>query len=433
MAGDTIFALGSGPGPAGVAVIRLSGPGVGRAVEAFCGRVPTPRRAVLADIRLGDGEAPIDSGLILFFPAPHSFTGEDMVELQVHGSVAVVRALLGALAARDGFRMAEPGEFARRAFENGKLSLIDAEALGDLLEAETITQARFARIYRDRLEAAAGQWRSILVDAMALTEAHIDFSDEEDIAGHIDSETEQELRGLARDMEAALGTLAAGERIRRGFRVVVAGPPNSGKSSLVNFLTRRDVAIVSPIAGTTRDVIEAHLDLGGIPVILTDTAGLRDTQDPVERIGVARARAALDIADLVLWLDETGAAIPVGRADMIIRTKSDLIDSDTVRFRSELSISTVTGEGIDRLIDEIRRRAAAMTEGADFLIAHARQANEVNLALAAIRRALGFGSGRLELRAEELRMAVRSLDRLIGRIDYDEVLGAIFSRFCVGK
>lgn len=435
MADDTIFALSTGSGASGIAVIRVSGGETRRALTALCGALPLPRRAALRTIRDPADGREIDSGVILFFPGPASFTGEDLVEFQVHGSIAVIRHLMRCLTGL-GLRAAEAGEFSQRAFFHGKMDLVDVEALGDLLQAETEAQARLSQVYRRNLQASAKAWRQSLIGILALTEAYIDFSDEGDVAHAVDSQTEQDIRALADDIERALGTLAHGERIRRGCRIVIAGPPNAGKSSLLNALAARDVAITSAIPGTTRDTIEVHLDLKGYPVVLIDTAGLRESTDPIENLGIQRTLAAAAEADLVLWLTSSDQmTLPSVEGAMMVQTKADLIDSAPERNPEILAVSTKTGEGLGSLIDILSQRAQALLgQGSDsILIAHERQADELRRASQALYRALEILSDRLEIRAEELRIAGRYLDRLTGRIEYDEVLGTIFSRFCIGK
>lgn len=435
MADDTIFALSTGSGASGIAIIRVSGDQSCRALVALCGGLPPPRQAALRMIRDPADGHEIDSGVILFFPGPASFTGEDLVEFQVHGSIAVIRHLMRCLTGL-GLRAAEAGEFSQRAFFHGKMDLVDVEALGDLLRAETEAQARLSQVYRRNLQTSAKAWRQSLIDISALTEAYIDFSDEGDVLDSVDSQTEQEMRALAEDIERALGTLAQGERIRRGCRIVIAGPPNAGKSSLMNALAARDVAITSPIPGTTRDTIEVHLDLRGYPVVLIDTAGLRESADPIENLGIQRALAAAATADLVLWLTPSDhlATVAIDGA-LVVQTKIDLIDSVPEHHEAGFAVSTTTGRGLEALIEALAQHAQSVLEqGADaILVAHERQASELRRAAEALRRSLTLSSDALEIRAEELRIAGRYLDRLTGRIEYDEVLGSIFSRFCIGK
>src|SRR6185436_3917939 len=303
---ETIFALSSGRPPAAIAVVRISGPHAGAALKALIGRLPEPRQAALARVRdPGSGEA-IDEALALWFPAPGSETGEDVAELQLHGGRAVIAAVLSALGRIDGLRAAEPGEFTRRAFENGKLDLTAVEGLADLIGAETEAQRRQAyRQLKGLLGQRAETWRTRLIEALALVEARIDFSDEADVPEDLIRPALKIVRELRDEIAEVLAGAGRGERLREGLVVAIAGPPNAGKSTLLNRIARREVAIVSPVAGTTRDVIEVHLDLDGYPVTLLDTAGIRDSADPVEQEGVRRARARAAEADLVLWVQDT--------------------------------------------------------------------------------------------------------------------------------
>lgn len=437
LAVDTIFALSTGFGASGIAVVRLSGPRAFEAAARLCGPLPEARRAGLRVLRDPADGGEIDSGLVLAFPAPTTFTGEDLVELQVHGSLAVIRRLLRVLGEMPGLRAAEAGEFTHRAFLNGRMDLIEAEALGDLLAAETEVQASFARRYQNRLRQAAQLWRSQLIDSLALVEAYIDFADEDDVGSATDSPAEQEIRALRDAIASALEGLGRGERIRRGFRVAIIGAPNAGKSSLLNALAARDVAITSPIPGTTRDAIEVHLDLDGFPVLLTDTAGIRATTDEIEALGIDRARRAAAAADLVLQLVAPGEVpLPDIAGTITLRSKGDLIDSDALSEQAFPIISARTGQGISELVGLLKERAheaLAFNEGEGVAVAHARQAAELRGAVAALDRALACPVADLEVMAENLRLAARFLDRLTGRIDHEEVLGAIFSRFCIGK
>lgn len=431
---DTIFALSSGPGPCGVAVFRVSGPAVRVTIEALTGQaVPPPRQAVLRRLIDPANGEDIDSGLVLFFPGPHSFTGEDVAEFQIHGSLASIRGLSAALARFDGLALAAPGAFTERAFRNGKMDLVAVEGLSDLLAAETLGQARLARLAQVGLRRHAEEWREAMLTALALTEAGIDFSDEADVAADIDSGAEQVIQRLMAALEDALARYGQAERIRRGFRVALCGPPNAGKSSLLNALAQREVAIVSPIAGTTRDVLEVHLDLGGYPVIVSDTAGLREGGDAVEKIGIERARRAAEEADLVLWLSavDDPAPCPLPNA-LVIRSKRDLLAEGTPG--DDRFVSVMTGDGLNVLIELLRTRAQEGCGRADgIVVAQERQRREVAKAVEALNLALTRNAAVPELRVEDLRVALDALDRLTGRIETDEVLGAIFSRFCIGK
>ena len=435
---DTIVALASGAVPAAIAVIRISGPETRRVLEAFCGGVPDPRHASLRYI--GPPRLPaIDRGLAIWFPGPASFTGEDMAELHTHGSRAVVSAVIEAVLSLPGTRLAEPGEFARRAFENGKLDLTQVEGLADLISAETEAQRRQALAQAEgSLRTLYEGWRIELLRAQALVEAGLDFADEGDVAADIAVKADAIVAPLLVSISHHLAD-RRGERLRDGVHIVIAGPPNVGKSSLLNALAKRDVAIVSEEAGTTRDVLEVHLDLGGLPVTLTDTAGLREAESKVEAEGVRRALARTEQADVVLWLVDATAPIWELPAALEIRTaicvlnKIDL-ERGFTPHRDCLQISARTGQGLDRLVEALEEQAAHVAETglASPLMTRARHRAELEGARVALQR---FGQPTLspELKAEELRIAARHLGRLTGRIDVEEVLGAIFGEFCIGK
>jgi tRNA modification GTPase len=434
---ETIVAPASGTGPAAVAVIRVSGPSTRAVLEALCGGAPEPRQAALRDI----GSPAIDRGLVLWFPGPASFTGEDMAELQVHGSRAVVEAVVEAVLGADCTRLAEAGEFARRAFENGKLDLTEVEGLADLINAETEAQRRQALAQSGgSLRRLYEGWRSELLTAQALTEAGLDFADEADVSGDVSDKTKAIVMPLLESISQRLND-RSGERLRHGLRIVIAGPPNAGKSSLMNVLAKRDVAIVSEEAGTTRDVIEVHLDLGGLPVILADTAGIREGTGAIEGEGVRRALSRAEDADLVLWvIDGTNPVwTPPAPLDAQARVnalnKSDI--SPQVRTSSKgeeiLPISAKTGDGLDALIARLEQIARAeIAPPGQAAITRTRHRVELVSSRDALKRFVNHDLGP-ELKAEELRIAARHLGRLTGLIDVEEVLGAIFSEFCIGK
>lgn len=437
---DTIFALSSGGLPSGVAVLRISGPLAVETTAKLCRTsLPHPRVAGLRSLYLPDGGL-LDQALVLVFPGPKSFTGEDCVELHLHGSRAVVSAVLDLLAGFCGLRMAEAGEFSRRAFQNGKLDLVEAEGLSDLLAAETEMQRRLA------IEQANGHfstiyegWREKLIFARAMIEAELDFSDEGDIPGSVSDRVWSDMSDLLGQMEQAVSNQKSAEIIRDGFKVVLAGLPNAGKSSLMNALVQRDVAIVTDVAGTTRDIIRCELDLDGYKVELFDTAGLRDTDEVVELEGIKRAERVISEADLVLYLiDRTEPCEDVTiRNETVWRvgTKADR-DVDTLPTASDLDfiVSALDGSGLvelrEAVVSDVRRR----TEFAAVAVpSRLRHVQNIVSASTHLRRALTKHEKPLELRAEDLRLASEDLARLTGRIDSETLLGKIFADFCVGK
>jgi tRNA modification GTPase len=452
---DTIYALSSGSVPAAIGVVRISGPQARAALEALVGRVPESRRAMLATIRDPASGEMIDQALVLFFEGPNSETGENVVELQLHGGRAVIAATFAALARLPGLRPAEAGEFTRRGFDNGKLDLTAVEGLADLIHADTEAQRRQAvRQLQGLLGDRAENWRLRLIEAMALAEAGIDFSDEADVAADVALRALNAARLLQQEIAALLSKGRRGERLRDGLVVAIAGPPNAGKSTLLNRIARREVAIVSPYAGTTRDVIEVHLDLEGYPVTLLDTAGIRESDDPVEREGIARARSRAAAADLVLWLTEGEGANPdSGQAPdhgsgpelWQLRTKIDLRgeepgDQDALgASRGEDShfyeLSAVSGEGIERLLRDLAAFARSALESREpALVTRERQRRLLEQAESALNRAISEGEGgREDTFAEELRVAAQALGRLTGRVDVEDILDVIFRDFCIGK
>ncbi|MEM9104333.1 MAG: tRNA uridine-5-carboxymethylaminomethyl(34) synthesis GTPase MnmE [Pseudomonadota bacterium] len=436
---DTVFALSSGAGIAGVAVIRVSGPDVRDGLRAMIGRLPEPRRALLTDIRDARDQV-LDRGLVLFFEGPHSFTGEDCAELQIHGGHAVVAAVLASLSELDGFRSAEPGEFTRRAFENGKMDLTEVEGLADLIAAETEMQRRMA------IEQSSGAlsqlydgWRKDLIRIRAMIEADFDFADEEDVPGSVADTIWPEVATLGQTMKDHLQAANAGEIIRDGYRVVIAGAPNAGKSSLLNALAKRDVAIVSEEQGTTRDVLEVRLDIAGYPMVLYDTAGLRDGAGAIEAEGIRRALATAKAAHLVLYLEDmtlTNAANPLPALDVpVIRvgSKSDLSEQRSVAD-FDCCISVRSDVGLDGLMALLRDRVDAA--GGNLLSAlpnRQRHREYLTRCLAHLDDAVKNDSVPLELRSESLRHAADWLGRLTGRIDVEDLLDLIFGEFCIGK
>lgn len=429
---SSIYALSSGSVPAGVAVIRLSGPAAGRAVEALCGSLPAPRMAALRSLRRpGDG-AVIDQGLVLWFPGPRSETGEDMAELQVHGGRAVVQAVFDVVAAC-GLRLAEPGEFVRRAFRNGKIDLTEVEGLSDLVSAETEAQRRQAiEVARGVLARRAEDWREWLIGLRAEIEARLDFSDEGDVEEALPSAFHAGLSALRSEMAETLQGARAAERLREGFRVAILGRPNAGKSSLLNALARRDVAIVTEEAGTTRDVLEVPLDLDGYPVVLFDTAGLREAESLAEQEGVRRAERSAEAADLVLWLADatrSAEAPPVfgDRPVWRIATKVDLVaESGPEGF----GISVRTGAGLDELIGRIADAASQSLGSGSSLVTRQRQREAIEAALEALSGIEGTAE---EVAADLLRSASESIGRLSGRVGVEDVLDRLFAEFCIGK
>ncbi len=435
----TIFALATPPGKGGVAVLRLSGGDAGAALQALTGAgLPEPRRATLHRLREPQTGEAIDQALVLWFPAPASFTGEDVVELHVHGGRAVAAALSEALSHLPGCRPAEPGEFSRRAFENGKLDLTAAEAIADLVAAETAAQRRQALC---QLDGALGDlyenWRGRLLRALAHLEAEIDFSDEELPEG-MAAAVLPVLRELETAIAAHLDDAGRGERLREGAQIAIVGPPNAGKSSLLNLLARRDVAIVSAQAGTTRDVIEVHLDLGGWPVTLADTAGLRETADEIEREGVRRAELRARGADLrLVVLDAASAETPsmlqelMAPDDIVVLNKIDLAPAADIPAEA-LALSVRTGAGVGELLALLQQRVVTLLDGGGMPLTRQRHRLALEECLAALKRAQAQ-KALPELLAEDVRLAARALGRITGRVDVEDMLDIVFREFCIGK
>lgn len=443
----TIFALASGAGRAGIAVVRLSGKECADVCRALTGELPPPRQARLLAISDPKSGEAIDHGLVLWFPGPASFTGEDVLELHVHGGPAVLTTLFAALQSIENVRPAEPGAFSRRAFLNGKMDLTAAEGLADLVAAETRQQARQAKRQMDgELGRLYATWHERLLRALSLLEAEIDFAPEEEVPDDLLSDVLPELAALAAEVERHLADGKRGERLRSGLRVALIGPPNAGKSSLLNRLARRDVAIVTDIPGTTRDVLETPLDLGGYPVVLTDMAGLRASDDPVERIGIERAHAEAEGADVRLALFD-GAAWPkidaatealIDDETVIVLNKADLLetgDRHTIGGREALLLSCHRGDGMDQLVQRLTELAAgAMMLGDAPLLTRTRHRQallEVAEALARIEQMPE--APELALIAEDVRVAMQAMGRITGRVGVEDVLDQIFSSFCIGK
>lgn len=433
----TIFAIASGSGKAAVKVLRVSGPDAAGAAERL-GLTPiAPRTAALRKILHPESREQLDRGLVLWFPAPNSYTGEDCLELHIHGGRAVEAAVLNAVGALPGCRMADPGEFTWRAFTNGKMDLTAVEGLGDLIDAETEWQRRQALEQSEgALLQTARSWKNALIACLGLLEGAIDFDDEADAPKHVEEPIRDLIGGILAEFDSALKDQRCGEITREGLRVAILGPPNAGKSSLLNCLVKREAALVSSAPGTTRDAIEVTLDLGGAAVILTDTAGLRETSDEVEAMGIARTLARARQADVILWLSETSETDVPDLADalmqkvVLVRTKADLQRDGGGRG---LTISVVSGYGIENLFDLLSVKAAtAMRPQESALITRTRHRMEIARAARHL-RAIDFRDVGLEIAADEVRRAADDLSGLVGSVETEQVLAEIFSKFCIGK
>jgi tRNA modification GTPase len=434
---DTIFAPSTAPGRAGIAVLRVSGPAAKSAVERLTGAAPpSPKHAVLKVFRDARGEI-IDRGLLLWFEGPNSFSGEDIAEFHIHGGRAVVDAMLDALSAVNGLRPAEAGEFTRRAVENGKLDLTQAEALADLIDAQTDAQRKQALgQYGGALAVLYEGWRTRLTRAVGLTEAVLDFPDE-DVPDDVLNTVREIIASLIREIRAHLADHRRGEILRDGINLTVFGKPNSGKSSLLNALAQRDVAIVSETAGTTRDVIEVRLDLGGYPVIVADTAGIRESDDPVEQEGVRRALERAKAADIALLLVDASDPTPIAGLppnvgeilDLVVWNKMDIGEPRL----GGIPISAKTGDGIPELLSKITELAGKLlkSNGNDAPLTRARHRAHLEETLAALERSQKVPDR--ELFGEDLRLALRSLGRITGRVDIEDILDVVFREFCIGK
>ena len=427
---DTIFALSSGAPPAAIAIMRISGPAAFDILHGLCGRVPPPRRASLCSLRSPATQDILDQALVLVFPGPNTATGEDLVELHLHGGRAVVRAVENAIADFPEVRRAEAGEFTRRAFANGRMDLNEAEGLADLLSAETEWQRRAAaKMFGGAFSIAIEEYRQELLQLSALTEAELDFSDE----GDVDSQNNILITNGCESLRQKIAILLAcppAEKLKDGLRVVLAGPPNSGKSTLLNALVGREAAIVSDIAGTTRDMIEVPMAVDGVAMLFTDTAGLRDdSADVIERIGIDRSHAAMQQADILLWLGPEGAG-PVHNNLIEIAAKSDVMENEA-KSTDAISVSAQTGAGLSALLQIVASRAKALLPPADQFAINARQRaflGDAEVALAACSETEDW-----LIIAENLRQARRALDALTGRAHTEDLLDSIFGKFCVGK
>ena len=425
---DTIFALASARGKSGVAVVRVSGPNAFDALKVLSKRDIAPRKATLCTLR--DSSGVLDQAIVVGFPGPESFTGEDVIELHLHGATATISAVIAALGGISGLRLAEPGEFTRRALENEKLDLAQVEGLSDLIEAETEAQRRQAlRVLSGALGDLAEGWRAKVIRAAALLEATIDFADE-DVPVDVYPEVIDLITSVLHDLRSQSAGVGIAERIRDGFEVAIVGPPNVGKSSLLNALAGRDAAITSDVAGTTRDVIEVQMDLRGLPVTFLDTAGIRETEDTVESIGIQRAEERAANADLRVILLEKASSTPVMTpqpGDVVAVTKADL--------HAEGTLSVVSGSGLDELVGQVSKELSERAANAGVAIRerHRQAMLGAITALESANDRIKTSPELAELSAEDLRVAARSLDSLVGRVDVEDLLDEIFSSFCIGK
>jgi tRNA modification GTPase len=424
---ETIFALSSGSPPAAIAVVRVSGPRAAEALRALAGRLPEPRRAGTATLKHPATGDELDRALILHFPGPQTATGEDVAELHLHGGRAVVAGVLAALGTVEGLRQALPGEFTRRAFENGRIDLAEAEGLADLLSAETESQRRAAlSLAGGALSRQVEEWRRRLLSVSASLEADIDHSDEDHVSTSFEPNWNNNVSKLSQEVKSVL-LKPTTERLKEGLRVVISGPPNAGKSTLLNALAGREAAITSAIAGTTRDSVEAPTAIGGTPFLLIDTAGLRDSGDEIEAIGIGRARAHLAAADLVLWLGEPEKS-PQATNVLVVQAKADIHPSDP---SVGLPFSAKTGQGMDELVARLIQRGRELLPGEGEVAVNARHRAALADCLLHLEEAQSATDPLIA--AEALRQARTALDRVTGRAGVEDMLDALFSRFCIGK
>ncbi len=435
---DTIAALSSGSVPAGVAVIRVSGPKARQCVESLTRREPPIAGSFSLRTFWSGGEA-LDEGLVLWFEGPKSFTGEDVAEFQSHGGRAVVDGVLEALSAIDGVRFAEPGEFSRQAFHNGRLDLTEVEGLSDLIEAETPLQRKQAFSQMNgALSKLYEEWRGDLIRCLGHVEAEIDFADE-DLPDELSVLVLPKIEVLRQAIRKHLEGASLGERVRDGFRVAIFGPPNVGKSSLLNLLAQRDVAIVSDRPGTTRDFLEIHLNIGGVPVTVVDTAGLRDAEDDVERIGVERAMAQIESADIRIYMRDVSSFaddMDFGFSpNMVLVNKTDLVDQNELALSpSELTLSVKTGAGVDELLSSLEKMLREQLSRKPAIVpTRIRHRSALDRCVEALDRVLEVSAEEPDLLAEELRVAMRALGEITGRAGVEDMLDVVFKEFCIGK
>jgi len=437
----TIFAVSTGSGRAGIAVVRLSGPAVSNVLEAMCGLVPPVRRAVLRNILSPRNGDVIDSALVLYFRAPHSFTGEDVAEFHLHGSSAIVERVLTEIGQFAGCVPAQPGDFTRRAFEHERMDLVEVEGLADLLASQTEAQRALAmRQFSGEASSIYHEWYQALVGALAIVEASIDFADEDGVAEQAMRAVRPRLKQLTESLALALLESDKAAVVRRGLKVVIAGAPNVGKSSLMNALAGRRAAIVSDIAGTTRDVVEAPMVINGIPVSVADTAGLRlQSDDPIEREGMARSREEIEAADILLWMrlvTDTGDIVPDRTPDLVILNKCDLVAADSIQMRNDQTVflSVKTGKGLDELKARLGGLIDARLDiGENGVMVRARHRHAIAESIRWLNDAQLKADDQLELMAEDVRKAASAMASITGRIGVEDFLGQIFKEFCIGK